>query len=148
MAIGDDTDPRSYLIGIVVFVMLCLGGISMINFMREYNPDLLTPQELEDYGKLNNTFQKLDSINDSISSIEEDITNTENKEFGVFGVLGGLINSAWNTLRFLFPMLSFMDDIYSGFLEFLGIPSWVGSCISMLVIIIIAFFVYKSIFKT
>jgi len=148
MAVDNESDPKSYLIGIVVFVMLCLGGISMINSMRDFNPDLLTPQELSDYEKLNKTFQKIDSINDTISGFENDITATENKEFGVFGVLGGLINSAWNTLRFLFPMLSFMGAIYSGFTEFLGLPSWVASCINMLVIIIISFFIYKSIFKT
>jgi len=148
MAVDNEADPKSYLIGIVIFVMLCLGGISMINYMRDYNPDLLTPQELSDYEKLNKTFQKLDNINDSISNIQTDITSTENKEFGAFGVLGGLINSAWNTLRFLTDSVSFMTGIYGGFTEFLGVPTWVTSCITMIIIIIISFFIYKSIFKT
>ena len=123
-----ETNPRDYLIGIVIFVMLSLGGIALINEMRGDNSDFLTTQESADYVKLNKTFQKLDDINDSISSIQEDITNTENKEFGVFGVLGGLINSAWNTLRFLFTSVGFMNDIFAGFTEFLGVPAWVGSC--------------------
>lgn len=142
-----DTNPKDILIGIVLFVMLSLGGIGLINEMRSDNADFLTAQEETEYTKLNRTFQKLDDINESISSIQEEITATGNKEFGVFGVLGGLINSAWNTLRFLFTSVGFMNDIFSGFTEFLGIPSWVGSCIIMIITIIIAFAIYKAIFK-
>ena len=146
MATGE-TNPKDYLIGIVIFVMLSLGGIPMINEMRSDNPDLLTAGEVTEYTKLYRTFQKLDDLNDSVSSIQGDITNTENKEFGVFGVLGGLINSAWNTLRFLFTSVGFMNDIFNGFTDFLGVPAWVGSCIIMLITIMIAFAIFKSIFK-
>jgi uncharacterized BrkB/YihY/UPF0761 family membrane protein len=144
---SEETNPRDYIIGIIIFIMLSLGGITLINEARNYNPGLLTSQEASEYSKLNTTFQKLREINESISSIQEDITNTENKEFGAFGVLGGLINSAWNTLRFLFTSVSFMNAIFAGFTEFLGVPDWVSSCIIMIVIVIIVFAIYKSIFK-
>lgn len=144
---ADDVKPKSYIIGIVMFVFFILGGVYILNEVRNEDTTFINSNELDDYNKFNQTFNKLDDINDSVRGIQRNIENAQS-DFGLFGVLNSLINSAWNTLKLLFESFGFMDSVFDGLGSIFGVPEWVSTLLLLIPIIIIAFAIFRAIFKT
>lgn len=138
--------PRHYIIAIIFFVFVILGGLYCINEMIADKPTFLSSGDADELGKFNQSFNKLADINESISNIQESIQNAET-DFGIFGVLNSLINSAWNSLKLLYTTLSFMNSAFSALENIFGIPYWIPMLIILVFVVIIAFGIYKMIFK-
>lgn len=134
---------RHYLIGIIVFTLVIVGGVSMIGIFRESNPSF---GDTDKYTQFNRTFNKMDDITTQVNNLENTIENEE-PEWGVFGVLNALISSGWNTLKLMFNSLDFMDDAFEGVSSFFGVPAWIPALVSLIVTIIIAFVIYSAIFQ-
>ena len=138
--------PRHYIVAIIFFVFVILSGIYLVNEMIADKPDFLDSNDADEFLKFNESFNKLEDINKSVSNIRENIEGADT-DLGIFGVLNSLINSAWNTVGLLFQSLSFMNSAFYALENIFGIPGWVPTLIILVFIIIIAFGIYKMIFK-
>ena len=138
--------PRHYLIAIIGFVFFSLTSLYLINSMVEDKADYLNVNEVDEFEKFNESFNRLDDINESVSAIQSSIQNAKTN-FGIFGVLNSLINSAWNALRLLFSSLDFMNSTFNALTTTFGVPGYVPILIGLFFAIIIGFGIFKMIFK-
>jgi hypothetical protein len=138
-----DTLPRHYIIGIVMFGFLIVGGMSMLGIFAGTSDTFATGEK---YTQFNNTFNVLDDVTDQVESMEESITEADT-DFGIFGVLNALISSAWQTLKLLFSSLSFMDGVFFGLSSVFGVPGFIPGTIILLVTVILIFAIFSAIFQ-
>lgn len=135
--------PRHYIIGILMFTFIIVGGVSMFGEFRSVYPSFGTDDE---YDQFNRSFNKLTEVTIQINKLESNINSTD-PEPGLFGFLNSLISSAWNTIKLLFSSFDFMDEAFEGLYTMFGVPKWVGNIIMSLITVIISFAIYTAIFQ-
>lgn len=135
--------PRHYIIGIVIFTLFIVGGISMISIFNDSDATFADDAKLEQF---NESFNVLNNITDEVTDLEDSIVNADT-DFGTYGVLNALISSAWQTLRLTFNSFRFMNNVFSGLSTFLGVPAWITGLIILIVTVMFAFAIYSAIFQ-
>jgi hypothetical protein len=135
--------PSQYIIGIVLFCFIIVGGISMLSIFADTDP---TFTDDDDFNKFNESFNVLSDVSSQVDSLESSITEADT-DFGVFGVLNSLISSSWQSLKLLFTSLSFMDDVFLGMSTMFGVPTWIPTIIVLALTVMIAFAIYSAIFQ-
>ena len=139
---ADNITPRQYIYGVIIMMFFIVGGMAILS---EFQSSDSTFDNDSRSGEFNRTFNKLSSVEDQVSGIEENF-NTD-PEWGVFGALNALIKGAWNTFSLMFTSWSFMDSVFEGMESFFGVPSWVATIIGLFITITIAFAIYSLIFQ-
>lgn len=135
--------PRHYIIGIILFTFIIVGGISMLSMMNTEQSGFTDDSRFQNF---NNTFNVMDDVTTEVGDLQSGIENAET-DFGVFGVLNSLISSAWNTLKLLFSSFGFMDAVFGGLTTVFGVPAWIPTLIGLLVVVLLAFAIYSAIFQ-
>lgn len=134
--------PSTYIMGIIVFTFFIVSGMTMIMEMKTVKPGFA---EEDSFTSFNNTFNKYQdlttAVNKSGSFLEQQ------PQFGVFGGLNALVESAWNTLKLLGTSFSFMNDVFNGLHTVFGIPAFVGGLLILAVVILIVFAILSAIFR-
>lgn len=136
--------PSHYIIGIILFTLLVVAGTNMISEFRLADSSFTDDTKFTEF---NNTFNKMEETTAQIEEYQSNIESAENVDFGVFGVLNGLIRNSWQVLRNIFSSFSFMNDLFSNVGKMFGIPSWAASLVISLITIIIVFAIYSAIFQ-
>ena len=136
--------PRHYIIAIMLFTMIIIGGVAIIAEFRAVDDEFVDEERYADFNK---TFNKYEDIMDISNNTQRNIQNMENTDFGIFGVLNGLINQAWQFLRLLISSLGFMTSAFNGMTTLFGIPSWIPSIIIGIIVILIGFAIFSAIFQ-
>jgi len=135
--------PRHYIYGIIIFVGIIIGGMSLIGEFRNASASYIDTNQ---YIAFNNSFNQYDELNTQVNKVEKDIEGNK-AEMGVFGVLQSLIKGSWNTIKFLGSSFNFMDDSFNGLSQLFGVPAWIPSLIMMFITILIVFAIYTIIFQ-
>lgn len=139
-----DVKPSDYIIGIIIFTIVIVSGITLLAQVNTINPDTIDSDRL---GEFNKTFNVLGDITDTTDDLEKSVTESST-EYGIFGVLNSLINSAWNTLKLLFNSFRFMDGVFNGLSVMFGVPVFVAQLIIALITVVIVFGIFGAIFQT
>ncbi len=135
--------PRHYIIGIVMFTFMIVGGVSIFSIYGNSEPSFIQDEQFQDF---NNSFNVVNDITKQVDDLEESITEADT-DFGLFGVLNALISSAWQALKLLFTSLSFMDGVFLGLTSVFGIPGWIPALVGVLVTVILIFSIFSAIFQ-
>lgn len=139
-----DVTPSQYIIGILLFTFVIVGGIS---FIVMFNDDDNTFIDQEKFTTFNESFNKLNDVTTEVNTLKTGITDADT-DFGAFGVLNSLISNAWQSLKLLFTSFSFMDSVFAGISALFGVPTWVSALIGLLITVIIVFAIYAAIFQS
>ncbi len=134
---------KRYIIGIVLFVMIIVGGVSMLS---ELNKSDSTFTDSEDFTQFNKSFDKLNDITEETDKLKSGVVGSK-PDLGFFGVLNSLISSVWQTEKLTSNSLNFMDSVFNAGQTIFGVPIWIGSLIISIISVIIVFAIYKAIFK-
>lgn len=141
------TTPQQYIIGIIIFMFVIVGGISLLNIYKDSGASFVNDERFDSFNK---TFNKVDDVTGVVDDLQTSIEQEENS-FGIIGqvvgVLDSLINGAWNTLKLLFGSLIFMNDAYNGLNTFFGVPVWVSAMIGLIVTVMLVFAIFGAIFQ-
>lgn len=138
---------KKYAIGTVLFTIIIVCGVTLIGIMKSNDNTFASG---EDFKQFNKSFNKLNDVTKTSSELKNRIESNETLSLGLFGVINALAGSAWNTLKITFSSFSFMTNAISDIPLVFGeeaFPSWVGSLIISIIIIVIAFAIYKALFK-
>ena len=133
--------PSTYIIGTIIFVFFMMAGLTMMAEFRTVKPTFASDAE---FASFNNSFNKYNDLQASVSATN---VNETDPDFGEFGPLNALIETSWNILKNLGTTFGFMTDIYGGLTTEFGIPPFVGVIIGMLVAIVFAFGLYAAVFR-
>jgi len=132
----------SYIIGIVIFTLVMVGGISLIGMMGDANPSMVAGDK---YIEFNATANQLDKVTTSINSIGDSLdVDPENSAVGWLSALAG---ASWKTLSSIPTLFTFMITAYGNICDFLGIPGWIPALLSGVIIIIIIFAIIGAILQ-
>lgn len=127
--------PSQYITGIIAFVLVMSSGLWMINAFRNTDSSFIDDTK---YSAFNSTFDKYDDLDSTITTLDDSIQNAE-PEFGVFGALNGLINTAWNGMKVVLSSLTFMNAVFGGLYTFFGLPAFIGNLIILAITVLLVF---------
>lgn len=129
----------TYFVGVVMFTFFIVAGISMIAIFNESDSTFIDTAK---YNSFNQSVNKYQDVTESLGDIQESVTGAEGGN-----ELADLIKVAWNTLKSLPTLFSFMTSAYFGLATFFGVPLWIPSLLAGIVIIIIIFAIWSAIFQ-
>jgi len=135
--------PRHYIIGIIIFTMVIIGGLGMIG---ELNDNDASYVDTEKYTQFNQTFNTQKAIESNVTGIRDSLLNADTQP-GLFGVLNALINAAWGILTGIFSSFAFMGDAMMGLSEMFGVPAWIPIMLILIVTVLFAFAIFSAIFQ-
>lgn len=135
--------PRHYIFGIIMFTFFVVGGMSILGILNEAKPSL---NVTDGYDQFNRSFNKLDDITIQVDTLESNIENAD-PDVGLFGVLNGLIQTAWNSLSLIFTSFSFMDGALEALSTVFGVPTWIPLIITLLITVVLVFAILSAIFQ-
>ena len=135
---------KQYIIGIIVFTLIIVGGVGMILEMKTFDPTFASDER---FSKFNDTFNVYSEVTGEVEELSEGITNAE-PEWGVFGGLYALTKLVWHSLTQIPTMFGFMIGVYGGISEIFGVPAWIPTLIISIISIIIVFAIFKIVFST
>ena len=138
-----EVKPSHYIIGILVFTLFIVGGVSMISILRQTDDTFASEERFEQF---NSTFNVYNDVESKVGQLEDSVTNQE-VDLGVFGVLNALINSAWQTLKLSISSFSFMNAVFLGTHTVFGVPAWVGGLLILAVSVMFVFAIFSAIFQ-
>lgn len=135
--------PRHYILGIVMFMFVIVGGVSLLGMMRSDDSTYGDSSQLQEF---NNTFNQLDLVSDRVGSMQGTLSNAS-VDGGTFGVLNSLILSGWQTFKLLFSSFGFMTGVFNGLTTFFGVPAWIPAIILLVVTIMLVFTIISAILQ-
>lgn len=138
-----DIKPSHYIIGIIVFTAFIVGGVSMLSIFREADPTFIDDTR---FNQFNETFNVYEDVDEKVGELEEGIQGADT-DFGLFGVLNSLINSAWQTLKLTMTSFGFMSSVFGGLYGVFAIPAWAGALILLAVSVMFVFAIFSAIFQ-
>lgn len=140
-----ETTPKHYLYGAILFSVMILGIVSILSSLNEAEGGNIANDER--FAEFNSTFNIYDQIDNGTQNVRSSIENAPESQFGIFGVLNSLINTAWQTLKGLFNSFKFVTVAIGGLSTMFGVPVWVTGAVSLLIIVMIAFSIWSAIFQ-
>lgn len=134
---------QGLLIGAIVIVALATAGISMMAQVNTYNPTFLA--NVTNFDELNNTFSAISgSVNGTAEQLKSTFTTPQNE--GKFGFIDTFLKAITTTAQTIGRSMSFFTTFFGQIDSFLPVPSWVGSLISTIILLIIGFAIWKLVF--
>lgn len=136
-----------YVIGIIVFTMIIVGGVSLFSIYGGYNSDMVDDPRFVEF---NRSFNQYDNVVTEVSNLNASVSATDESSgfWGEFGVINSLIGHVWATMRLTIGSFGFMNTAFGGLSSVLGIPAQFVVLISLLVIAVIAYAIFTLIFKS
>lgn len=129
----------TYLVGVVMFTFFIVGGLAMIAMFNDSDSTFIDTNK---YNSFNQSVNKYQDVTESLGDIEESVTSASGGSS-----LSDLIQVAWNTLKSLPTLFSFMTSAYFGLADFFGVPLWIPALLGTIVVIIIIFAIWGAIFQ-
>lgn len=139
-----EVTPKTYIYGFIVLVLLVAGGsVYMASFAVDKPSFIDNPS----FRAFNESFNRVNDIDDASKTFKGVVNGTDANQFGVFGVIDGLINSVWGTFKTIYATLDFTTDSFKALSSVFGVPSWIITILVSLVLIMIAFSIFGWIFQ-
>lgn len=137
-----DIQPRDYLVGIICFTIVIVGGISIIDAFRTADSSFI---DQDKYYMFNETFNIKNGVDTSVNNIRNSII-TENLPAPI-AFISTMFLTAFQALMGLFTSLNFMNAVFNGLYTVFGIPIWVSGLLISLVTIMIVFSIISAILQ-
>lgn len=135
---------RNYIVGTIIFSFFIVAGVSLLGLMLDSDT---TFGDVDKYKEFNSTFNTLAEVNSNVNNLQENVEGSDaSSGFNIFGVIGSLVNSAWSSLKLIISSFGFMTTAFTGMTTFFGVPAFIPQIIGLVVIVILAFALYKALF--
>ncbi len=138
-----EVTPRLFIYGFIIFTLLIGGGVYIMSEASRIDNNFINNDKFQNFNK---TFNRYQEVTETGASLEDSIQDAQ-PEKSLFGVLDSLINSAWGAIKSFFSTFSFMSDAFTGLSSVFGLPVWISSLITTLIIVMFAFSIYGLIFQ-
>lgn len=110
----------SYLIGIVIFTIIIVSGVSMFAIYSNEDPTFTNDSK---FIAFNNSMNKLSDVNTQINSLQssiEDTNDSSNFFAEQFGFVDDLVGKSWRTMKLIGSNFAFMNSAFYGFVDLVG----------------------------
>lgn len=141
----NEATPKSYLYGAILFSLVIISIVSILTSFDQSEGGHISNEA--SFSNFNKSFNIYDSLDTGTRGIQASITNASSKQYGVFGVLNSLINTAWQALKNLFDTFGAIPQAIKGLSAIFSIPTWMTAGIGLLIIVMIAFSIWGAILQ-
>jgi hypothetical protein len=133
-----------YVVAVIVFMMLVLGGISI--YGNVFTADYFVNTEYENFS---NTFNKSVELTNNIEALKGNVSGaTPGDDSGLLGSINSLIKTAFSGVKIILSTFTIMDLAFGGITSIFGFPLWLSILIKTLITALIVFAIYKLIFRS
>ena len=145
----NEITPRDFLIGSIIFMLIIVGGINIVSSMNNEYSGFISNDNLKKFKSLNKTSDLDNQITKFNSTLEtiESASDQNNPIFASFGFLGGLVQGVWAVFSNMVESFSFLTSLFGELDDLFGIPQWIISLITSLIVGILIFGIYSLIFN-
>lgn len=139
-----ETKPRDYVIGILIFVLVIAGGMTLIDIGQSQNPDFIEPTIYSDF---NESFNQRQQALNATQNLEDRVLDLNLPKPLAF--LSVLFVKGYGVLTSLFSSLEFMEVIFTniGRLYNIYLPSWVDELVIAIVSTFLIFSIVSAILQ-
>jgi len=134
----------TYVIGMIMFTFFIITGLSLLNDFNNEPQYTIDNDKLTAFTDASDTY---DNLNSTLTNLGSGILTAE-PDVGILGALNALIQTAWNSLKALPTLFSFMNVAYTNMANFFGVPSWIPGLIILAITMMILFVIMSAIFQT
>lgn len=138
---------------LVSFLLFTIGALLVITLMITISSDAgdLVGDD-GDFRNLSSSFNRSADIISTVNNLQADLSQAQEGDFlGSFGVLGGLINVVWQSIKALPNLIletgGFMIDILSAFAFYLKLPTWIVGLVGAILTVIVIFAIFSAVFQ-
>lgn len=136
-------DIKNYVIGIIIFLMIIISGLTMINvFSDNDNNNYIQQEKVNEFDSLLN--QSAGVIDES-NKLEEKLTSNNATDFGTFGVLNSLVSTSWQGIRLITKAFAFAKNIFYAPYR-LGVPLWLLNLVYAIILFILLYAIIDAVF--
>ena len=136
---------KSYMIGIVVFIVIITSGVFIIGTFSVSDPTL---DNHNDIGQFNNTLNKANEITLTVNSMDQSIKDvSEENTGGLLGWLNVLVGTAFKGLKAIGSSLGFVSTAATESASFFGVPTFIVTLCLLIITIIIVFAIWSAIMR-
>jgi len=149
----EESTPRDLFIGVGVFLLIILSGLKVVAIFTNPIDGYSTGtdnQLLKDFSALNKSAElevSQDRFEESVDNIESASSSSNEGIWSAFGVAGSLLQGAWAGISGIADTFSFVVDLFDVIEDLIGIPPFITSIISLLVVGVLIFMVLTLIFN-
>lgn len=135
-----ETTARQFIFSALIFGAIITGCFILI---ANSLPDSAQKSELEKY---NTTLNKFADLQEQSEKVNDKIESGEPRS-GALGMINGLIESSWGSLRLIFGSVSTFSSILSSLSNQLGVPVWFTGLLISIITTTVAFALMAAWFK-
>lgn len=137
-----DTQPRDYLVGILLFTLFITGGITLIDSFYDQSSSFV---DADKYQAFNQTFNVRNDAEQAVTNIRNSIITQDLPSLITF--IATMFLTAFQALMSLFTSISFMNAVFQGLYYVFGIPYWVTTILTSLITVMIVFSIISAILQ-
>jgi hypothetical protein len=133
---------QNYMIGVIVFMVLVVGGVSIFGTFTSINTD-----GADQLTTFNKSLNQAGAVSTSVNEIDNKIQEVSASGAGFLGLgwIDALIGSAFNGLKAIGGTLSFMDIVFEEGGALLGVPPFLIGLLTLIVTVVIVFAIWQAI---
>ena len=133
-----ETTARQFLFAFLFFGAVATAIFALIG--------LSLSEDNADYDKYNTSFNKFNEMKVTATETSDKVEQAEPSS-GLLGILNGLIESSWGSIKLIFKSLDIMKALLSDLSESFGLPIWFTGLLSAIIAITIGFALMAAWFK-
>jgi hypothetical protein len=135
-----EESPKKLLIGLIIGTMVIFSIMLMVDRLLVVNPTVLGT-EYDSFKERMNQSVELDK---SVTKLQSLVGNSTGSGSNPITTIGSTL---WNGVKYMFSSVSFFNSMLSSLSELLGLPSWVGTLLFMVVTLLLVFWLVEMIFR-
>lgn len=110
---------------------------------RDTDPNFANDDKFTQFNK---TFNVYNDVEEQVNDLGSSITSAD-QDFGLLGVLNGLIMAGWQSLRLMLTNFAFMNTVFKGLYTMFGVPAWISGLIILAVTVMFVFSIFSAFFQ-
>ncbi len=144
--------PRHFFYGIIIFTMLVSSVVGLLTLVRdggvgdgsEAVPGLMSSERITEF---NRTFNKADNVTSNVEELKTKMQGLNiEKTTDIISLPLALVSTSWSMIKFITNSFGFMTSAFEGLSAYLGVPTWIPTLISLLVVVLFVFSILTIIF--
>lgn len=135
------TQVRSYVVGVIMFTLIMVGGISLINGYWQQDSDYVTSTK---FTKFNETFNRKEQVDSSVADLRSSIVDLPLPAALTFVI--NITIAGFQALMSVFTSFEFMQQVFNG-LQMFGVPQWASTLLFSVIIVTLLFSIISAILQ-
>jgi len=139
------SNVQNIMVGLILFLIVIGSGVYMVGSFVSIHDSSLDPNGV--IQRFNTTLYQANAMTNTVNSMQSNLVNTTADKTGILGWLNSLISTVFAGVTTLFTSLGFIAVALPIISQMLGIPTFIGGLLFMILIIIIVYAIWQAVMR-